>query len=339
MVDYYYNNPQYFRPSTLFTTDSHFDHPHQYFASPLAHPAVYNEDQPQQPPQPPSPVEYHFHYHYPPEAFRNPYSDDMQRKAVHWEDDTPRTPSPAMSTSSLASSSGPITPENLFMQGLPQVHVPYAPYQYGPYLTPQDPYAQKHQRTPPSPVTPLTTAIHPLLSVVAHAHPSTQPFVWPVYAHPNSLQPTVALSPSPSSPTPGYPIPPATLALPATSPSVPKLKIRCALLPFEIAVPASQAFGHAYVTVGDVLAELHAQLRMQVSQDEYRRLCSGGGQVQQSVNAAYMSRCASLRHGRRDEEQQGIRRSDLLMGSQLFAGLEMRTNTTAVLHVRPLPQH
>ena len=56
------------------------------------------------------------------------------------------------------------------------------------------------------------------------------------------------------------------------------------------------------------------------------------------MGEAYYTRCSVVREGRKEEEQKGLRRSDLLMASKMFAGLEMRGNT-AVMHVRPLPRH
>jgi hypothetical protein len=276
-------------------------------------------------------VAYHFHYHFPPQLLHPYYFDMAPRKAVHWEDEIPRTPSPAMSASSLTSSSGPVTPEN-YMQPLPPVQV-YQQYQYGTYLAVPEQYS-KHHRSQPSAVSPMAgaTSVHQLLSAPLFAHSNTQPFIWALYEHPNSM---TSLS-SPSM-TPGYPIPTTTLSLPATQPPMSKLAVTCALLPFTLHIEASRAFGQSYVTIGDLLCGIYSQLRTQLSSADYRQLCRTPD-VQQSVSEAFYSRCSVLREGRRDEEQRGLRRSDLLMASQMFAGLEMRGDT-ALMHVRPLPRH
>lgn len=136
-----------------------------------------------------------------------------------------------------------------------------------------------------------------------------------------------------------YPIPPATLGLPATSPPVAHLKISCALLPFTIAVNSSNLYGHDYVTVGDVFAEIYKQLRIQITPDEYARISAGNKEVKTGVDKAFYARVAAAREGAEQARQQGLRRSDLLMESQMFAGLDMRSDGTAVLHVHPLPRH
>lgn len=327
-MDYSYNNTPFFHPSAPFTTEPHNPPPS------LAHfataPAFTEPSQPTHT----GPVEYHFHYHYPPPPLS--YFDAMSAvKRVHWDDDVPRTPSPAFSSSSGTSSAGPITPETVY-HGLPQVQSPYPPSQYGTYLSPQDPYAAKAYpamvaASYPSAASPLSFSVHPMLSVAAHSHPNSQPFVWGVSMHPNQIRPRPSSSPSIA----GYPIPPATLAFPATSPATAQLFITCALLPYEINVTPSKDYGQPFVTVGDVLREVYVQLRTQISHDEYARLCNVP-HVKQSVDSAFYTRCAMLREGRKAEEQRGVRRSDLLMGSQMFAGLEMRSNNQAVLHVRPL---
>lgn len=318
MADYPYNSPPFGPPSTLFTTTDPAP-PQAYFAT--APTTTYPD-----PLQQPSPVEYHFHYHYPSQQYF--FSNMPSGKRVHWEDDVPRTPSPALSISSATSSHGPITPET-YTFSLPQVHDQYPHFQYGSH--PEHFAAKPYPYPSPASGTssPSTTSLHPLLAVSGFAHTNSQPFVWNIAVHPNELHPQTSLKSQP-----GYPIPLATLHLPATAPPAAQLVITCALLPFEIVVTPGTTFRQPFVTVGDVLLELFAQLRRQVSQDEYNRLAP---HIKRNIDSAFFKRCERLREGRAEEQKRGVRRVDLLMGSLLFAGLEMRSNGTAVLHVRPLP--
>ncbi|KAF7794064.1 hypothetical protein EIP86_005193 [Pleurotus ostreatoroseus] len=322
MAEYPYNSPPFVPPSALFTTTDPATSQAYYATAPTTYP-----DPLQPPQQQPSPIEYHFHYHYPPQQYF--FSTMPAAKRVHWEDEVPRTPSPALSATSATSSQGPITPETHTFS-LPQVHGQYPQFQYGAY---PEHFAAKPYLSPASGTSSPSIAAHPLLAVAAFAHTNSQPYVWNIAAHPNQLQPQTSSLKS----QPGYPIPPATLVLPATSPSTARLNITCALLPFEVVVTPSANFGQPFVTVGDVLFELFTQLRRQVSIDEYNRLSQGVPHIKKSIDKAFYKRCELLREGRADEERRGVRRVDLLMGSLMFAGLEMRANGTAVLHVRPLP--
>ncbi len=279
------------------------------------------------------PVEYHYHYHYPPHPHFE-YLADMPSapKRVHWNDDeleARRTPSPAFSTGSTASSAGPITPDS-WVQSLPQVYAHYPPHQYNAYPVAQDPYVKHRSHASPS-SSPSGSQIHPLMSPAAHSHPSSQPFVWDVSLHPNQLRSHLS-SGAPNA----YPIPSATLSNPATTPPVASLTVRCTLLPWELRVHPTKTFGQPYVTVGDIFAEVYNMLRTQVSGTEFRTVCAKRPDVQQRIEQAFFTRCSML-DKRSDERGKGIRRVDLLMGSLMFAGLEVvKADNSLLLILRPM---
>lgn len=248
---------------------------------------------------------------------------DTMSKHVRWSNDVPRTPSPALSTGSQHSSVGPYTPPTV-QTTLPQVAGHYTPHQHAAYLTPYAPFIMS-QPLPSSPAfsstsssssgsgSPLGLAVNEILSAMLHKSSSTRPFEW------NLLEdPVRALGGSSRQ----YLIPPAKLAEPATVPPVAELKIQCETLAWMIVIHPSQFYGNICVTVGDVIQQLYASLRLRVSSDELEAMYRTRPDLRDPVTRAYHMRC-EMSANRAVEEKKGVRRVDCLMGTTRFAGFKV----------------
>ncbi|KAH8105775.1 hypothetical protein DFH11DRAFT_1509818 [Phellopilus nigrolimitatus] len=115
-------------------------------------------------------------------------------------------------------------------------------------------------------------------------------------------------------------IPSSVLAQPATSPPVPILRIACGLLPhraWAVEVHSSSTRPGGAVSVGDVLAALHAELRHRVAPAEWR---AAPRAHQARVAAAFYARVRAAADPAR-EQRAGVRRVDWLLSSTVFVGL------------------
>ena len=248
-------------------------------------------------------------------------------KRVHFDLGPERTPSPSFSTSSF-DSPGPKTPPSLPPQQLPP-QVRSFSHQYNPPLIAlQSPYGYAK----PLPSSPAGPQVNPLIASASHAGISQRPFVWDLRDRPSDI------APQPSSYDSAYPIPAASLALPATTPPVYRLEIHCTQLPWKFTVTPSQRFKNIYVTVGDVMSELYNALRLQISQDEFQMACGRNAQYRQQVEGSYERRVARSKSPR-EERKKGIRRIDILGDYCIFAGFEGVVTDTNSLMLVVSPRH
>jgi hypothetical protein len=116
---------------------------------------------------------------------------------------------------------------------------------------------------------------------------------------------------------PGNPLYAIAVVEPATDPPLSFLTIVCPQLDrsFDILPHYS-----AYVTVLDVLQDLHGWLQLGIRRDDYTALSLS---VQSMVIAAYESRCSKIADpaAQAIERQKGVKCVDLLLGLHIFAGL------------------
>ena len=206
-------------------------------------------------------------------------------------------PSPASSTSSLASA-GPSTPPPLPSEAFsPPAHSPtLAPFNSPPHpmvYTPS-PIRQAQSLTfmPPAPLTP-GLYIHPALSA------------------PN-LRYDMRSQPSHSNPR----LPPAVLTTPASSPPLPSLALRVGDLPwlFTVFPDTDHSPGNAFVSVQDVLLAIYGHLRTAVKGDEYEAMSK--------TRKAEIFRAFESRVGTDPVQRgKGLRRVDFLSGRFCAYGL------------------
>ncbi|GJE98719.1 hypothetical protein PsYK624_149540 [Phanerochaete sordida] len=249
-------------------------------------------------------------------------------KHVRWDASIPRTPSPALSSSSRSSSSGPYTPPE-HTHSLPQV----AGHHYGQYLAPMPhtPYP-KSQPLPPSPAagsspssSPLPLVVSDLLSSSLHMHVQTRPFQWDLLTDP------VRLATPSDPPVMEYLLQPTQLAMPATTPPVVELKIIHPALPWGINVTASRYYGNICVTVGDVLQQLYQALRFSVTPSEFNMMQQNKPHDAAAVSNAFEHRAQRAARYGGDERRKGIRRVDFLMDRTQFAGFDVVIRQDGVL--------
>lgn len=110
-----------------------------------------------------------------------------------------------------------------------------------------------------------------------------------------------------------------TLGDPATNPPLPEITLKSESLPWYIRiVPASSR--RSYVTVGDVLDQLYATLRGNITQADWDVLNMN---ERKNVNWAYEARYRRLRgyEGYDKEKASGVKRVDYLLGHSRFLGL------------------
>lgn len=201
----------------------------------------------------------------------------------------PSTPSPSYSSSSLPSSSGPLTP--------PESEKSYSPYKYK--ALPQTSESWRIGFSPePVRINPVLGLEHPLL------------VNYDLSNLPDSIT------------TPRHhPLTPRVLSEPATSPGLPSLTLVSGSLPWTLTIHPSSPKPDAFVTVADVLFTLYRILRLNVTPAEYGTLPSR--EARRRVNASYEHRHQRIGDEReRDEEKRkGVKRVDFLMGRNRFLGL------------------
>ncbi|CAA7261295.1 unnamed protein product [Cyclocybe aegerita] len=209
--------------------------------------------------------------------------------------------SPALSVSSLPSSSSPDlrTPPNEEDED------------YQPAVYPRTPYTT-HQDLFPDLAIPVPVSkpiqIHFLLAF--------SPFSEPAVNYDLSLPPTIV----------DGQYPPSAFAESATSPPLPSLLITHPLLKYCLEVVPAASVAGSYVSVMDVLNSLYKELRLPIHPVEYAELTDV--EVRHAVDAAYYSRCGRIRdvEARIKEERKGIKKVDLLMGRTRFMGLSGTMN-------------
>ena len=206
-------------------------------------------------------------------------------------------PSPASSTSSLASA-GPSTPPPLPNEAFsPPAHSPtLMSYNSPPHpmvYTPS-PVRQPQSLTfmPPAPLTP-GLYLHPALAA---------PSLW--Y--------DMRSQPSHSNPR----LPPAVLTSPASSPPLPSLALRVGDLPwlFTVFPDAGHSPGNAFVSVQDVVLGIYCHLRMAVKSDEYELMSKSR---KAEIFRAFESRVGTDQ----TQRKKGLRRVDFLSGRFRAQGL------------------
>ncbi|KAG6827730.1 hypothetical protein H0H87_003767 [Tephrocybe sp. NHM501043] len=116
---------------------------------------------------------------------------------------------------------------------------------------------------------------------------------------------------------------------PATQPPLPSITIVSPHLPWTATVYPSRH--GTYVTVGDVIDELHHFLRKQISAKEWNSLPSE--KDRRRVTDAYERRYRRISSSRDydDEKTRGVRRVDFLMGLNKFMGLAPSAEGPGVL--------
>ncbi|TEB31241.1 hypothetical protein FA13DRAFT_1732680 [Coprinellus micaceus] len=119
----------------------------------------------------------------------------------------------------------------------------------------------------------------------------------------------------------------------ATEPALPYLEITHPRLPWKLIIQPTVSRGST-VTVADILAGIHANLRTNVTALEFQM--AGGDPMdpgrQQRVTAAYQARCSRIPYGeaRNKELKKGLKRIDFLEGVNMFEGL---ANTKYGAHI------
>jgi hypothetical protein len=156
------------------------------------------------------------------------------------------------------------------------------------------------EQTPPPPPTVATVRVNSFLGV------SPAKFILYDFSFPKGV--TLA---------PGNPLYAIAVVEPATDPPLPSLTVVCPQLDRSFLI-----FPHssAYVTVLDVLQDLHGWLQLRIRRDDYTELSLS---TQSMVRAAYESRCSKVPDPatQATERQNGIKCVDLLLGLHIFAGL------------------
>ncbi|THH18304.1 hypothetical protein EUX98_g8979 [Antrodiella citrinella] len=236
-------------------------------------------------------------------------SSTASSKHVRWSDenqsyDAPRTPSPTHSHSSGTSSPGPMTP---------------SPPSYA------DKYLHPHQYTPKPPPT-----VAPPLSARASERTPSPLSSQGSARTPSPLQPNVYLHPNlvaadlPSIPwilTQDVSVIASRLLQPATNP--PSSAVLPIIHPdymWTIRVSKGE-HGYGYVTVGDVLTAIAADIKTRVTHNEYNAMRTDPRRagMQQQVDAAFAARCTS-----REVQKNGVLRVDFLRGKLVWKGLLLR---------------
>ncbi|EJD06469.1 uncharacterized protein FOMMEDRAFT_17022 [Fomitiporia mediterranea MF3/22] len=132
---------------------------------------------------------------------------------------------------------------------------------------------------------------------------------------------------------PPQPVPAHTLALPATRPFVPSLRLSLPASSSSMPVPLPRDWvinavsigttdpAHTALTNLDVLHAVYSTLREPVSRREWDALGSGSN-AQRRIAEAYSKRCE--RSGRQSEWDAGVRRVDYLCGRTMMCGIECR---------------
>jgi hypothetical protein len=219
-------------------------------------------------------------------------------KSVRFADETdtysyPSTPSPTYSTSTLPSSTGPITPP------------PPRPYSYVP-LPAVGKAVPVDRAIPVDMAKTVAVRIHDVLAL------SRKPKI----TFDVSFDPSTTLLSS-------LALTPRVLAEAATTPPLASLTILSTFLPWNLNIrPASQKPG-AFVTVADVLRGLYRSLRLPVTPAEFDHIPTVADR--QLVSDAYEHRCERMNRkdpvGASEERSKGVKRVDFLMRNHRFLGL------------------
>ncbi|KAF5339105.1 hypothetical protein D9611_011139 [Ephemerocybe angulata] len=254
----------------------------------------------------------------------------------------PATPQLYRSRSdSPASSLGPITPPSASI-GLPGP----TPYAYGYYGAPYDgahavvpgkyqaaPPAPPPARLPLAPVQPIRVA--PSSSNSPHSSSShnsrgsssssSQRFAIHRYLELASSHPAIVYNlldhPSMAA-RHHYTLSPAVLAEPATSPALSSLTVKMPTsLPSAWDLQVAPRANGSFVTLGDVLEQLYAQLRVNINQRDFDHLRSSA--ERKEATAAYERRYRRYRaqDAYTREKKGGMKRVDFLRGKTVFLGL------------------
>jgi hypothetical protein len=118
------------------------------------------------------------------------------------------------------------------------------------------------------------------------------------------------------------PISAHTLNLPATLPRVSEIELTCRELPWRIVVHSATKDPRHAITNLDILSAVHTALRKPISRKEWDSL-GNGSKTQTRVADAYARRC---QHGK--DFENGVRRSDYLLGRTMLAGIDARPDGT-----------
>ncbi|PFH44656.1 hypothetical protein AMATHDRAFT_200950 [Amanita thiersii Skay4041] len=264
------------------------------------------------------------------------------QKRVHFADNcvtyapqSPRTPSPSHSDSSLHSQSSassssssstadPPTPPPV--EYIPSPYPRTSPSLLSDYSPPKNPTANPVHMVPPH------MNVHYLLAY--------SPFTEPALGYDFSTLPTDAVPR------------PHELLEPATNPPLHHMVVICPLLPsrWQIDItaaprrsspplvlssspPPSSSSSASYITVADVLTALYRNLRLSVTREEYNSL--GDSPEREHVNQAYFSRCERIfdpvRQG--EEKNKGVKRIDFLKNRCRFLGLSGTLASTEIWEV------
>ena len=182
------------------------------------------------------------------------------------------------------------------------------PSSTGPFTPPNAGYAHNLPMSPMQMYGAMSpTRIHPILSDL-HRTP---------LAYDLSLPPTPAAIVDPKLSTLAF-------SQSATEPALPYLEISHPRLPWKLVIQPTASRGST-VTVADILAGIHANLRTNVTALEFQM--AGGDPMdlgrQQRITAAYQARCARIPYGeaRNKELKKGLKRIDFLEGVNMSEGL------------------
>ncbi|KAJ7728169.1 hypothetical protein DFH07DRAFT_757363 [Mycena maculata] len=199
--------------------------------------------------------------------------------------------------------------ENTFHSPLPQLSWSNssATSSSGPPTPPTPPYADLPGPTPYAPRRSYTDSV----VKKGHAHGLLAFSDSPLLIYDMSLHPSLIS-------THYLGVSSAGMLEPAVSPPQPSISISTPYLPWSIAVSASNGL---YVTVSDVLTSLYRSLRINVTPAEFTAL--GTEKLMRRATASYTQRYTWLKGhcGYTEEQQQGVKRVDFLMGCTQFRGL------------------
>jgi len=262
----------------------------------------------------------------------------MPAKRVHWvEDDdfvfippsTPNTPALSLDNVSLIDSSPPTTPQfpsssRDFWPSPPKFRtagstLPLLERDLGGsgsniHISPASPTTFRF--SPPSATNQRNLlSAHPLLT----HHPRDPPLIWNVTRQPSSSSVRFAA---------GTESDQASLMSAATVPPVAHITIQCIPAPFSCWQPlqldAVDSPLHSFITIYDVLSGIHRYLQRRVSAAEFAEFTVPGSQA--ALSRAFYRRCPSLPStvggdGYTDEQRDGLKRVDCLLGRTVFLGL------------------
>ncbi|KAH9923424.1 uncharacterized protein BXZ73DRAFT_103863 [Epithele typhae] len=251
-----------------------------------------------------------------------------QRKSVRFVDASaiPRTPSPSSSTASFGSSPGPWTPPQLPHQPLPFITMRA---EYPPWTS--------HQHYPSPPVVPVHISPPKTYSALRSApelvlDPLLRPSTITLGGIPNSRSRSTLTT--------------ADLASPAArhGPRGSRPRSRSGEwsclpgLPLSVHSPPPRPTWTSYpldfLTVGDVLDQLHRELRTSLPTREYGALPP---HVRRQADKAFEMRHGAIRDRRERERDRGfgVRKVDLLGDVRAFVGLRPATPREVPLGMAP----